>query len=301
MLQNAKQQRSLELPPGAEVITPTLDDITPDLRRKFAERLVEGTYKRLGPELEEGNESEAVEIARMECRDVLRHTKGRATCTPDEWERLKQVIRTTTNEVDDKDRDNTEEVERFLQKEEADLSEEEWNKLMNLVYPTHTQQEEIEGYIKTIERGLENGNFFAIRAEDGNIAAIISAHDGFITWPDGRKCFEIGRAATLPEYGGRGFYKILTQRAQERISESDSGAPIMRGTKTEAVKTSLRKKGMKEVPFDLGLDPSKVDTESLEYKVAKSYRDRIDQFSPLVTKKWIRDGYSLFYVDPKEE
>jgi len=62
---------SQELPPGVEIFKPTADDIQPDLVKRFAENLVQGTYNRLEPELDEGNRSEKVENFRMGVRDIL--------------------------------------------------------------------------------------------------------------------------------------------------------------------------------------------------------------------------------------
>lgn len=257
MNKDSQTQRKLELPAGVEIIQPTLDDISPELRQQFAERLVEGTYSRLGPELDEGNKTETAENFRMTVRDLLGSMQQRV-------------------------------------KSESEL----WQKARDRAYPTNTVKDETEGYIKSIERMLEKGELLAIR-KDGKVVSIIAIRDAYIKWPDGRDCFEIGKAATLSEECGQGLYKILANEAAKQLKEKHPDAPILRGTKNPRVKKHLLKAGWKEVPFDYGMDDPNVDKDSLDYKLAKSYRESIDSFSPLVTKKWIRDGYSIFYFDPK--
>jgi hypothetical protein len=237
-----------ELPPGIEIIQPTLGDFSPELIRRFAERLVEGTYSRLGPELG-GNESEAVEYARMALRDSLGKIQPQS-------------------------------------------------KLLSKIYPTITKKEEIQGYINGIKRLLKEKRLLAIR-KDGKIASIIGIVNGRTKWPDGRDCYEIGKITTLPEYEGRGFYKILFNEAQKIVKEENQDSPIITVTKNPIIINSVKKSGWSEIPFDYGLNDPTVNKESLDYKVATDYRELINNFDPLYAKKWIRDGISIFYFDPK--
>ena len=106
-------EKSLELPPGVEIIVPTLDDIGPELREKFATRLVEGTYSRLGPELEEGNKSERIENVRMEIRDLLTTISERFESYAERIGKLqKRVYPTYTRQYHI--RGNTKGIERLI-------------------------------------------------------------------------------------------------------------------------------------------------------------------------------------------
>jgi GNAT superfamily N-acetyltransferase len=149
----------------------------------------------------------------------------------------------------------------------------------------------------SMERMLKKGELLAIR-KDGKIASIIAMRENFFKWPDGRDCYEIGKAATLPEYEGQGLYKTLAAEAEKQLKEKYPEAPIIRGTKNPRVKNHLRNEGWKEIPISYGMNETEVSTESMGYKIAKRYRDLIDTYSPTVTKRWIRDGYSIFYFDP---
>jgi len=106
-------EKSPELPPGVEIVVPTLDDIEPELRKEFAARLVEGTYSRLGPELEEGNKSEHTENVRMCVRDLLGSVSKRFESQADRIGKLqKKVYPTYTRE--DHIRGNTKGIEHLI-------------------------------------------------------------------------------------------------------------------------------------------------------------------------------------------
>lgn len=236
------------LPPGAEIIQPTRDDFTFDLVKKFAERLVEGTYDRLGPELG-GNKIEAAENLRMKIRDSLRKKMPES-------------------------------------------------KLLSKIYPTITREEEIEGYVGGIYHLIEEGQLLAIR-QSGEIVSIIGIIDRGINWPDGRGTYEIGKIATLKEHEGKGFHKVLLKEAEQRIFSEHPDRPILTVTKNPKVMNNLKNTGWKEIPFDYGLGEADIDKSSTEYRVIEEIRKSINSFDPLTTQKWIRNKFSLFYLDPK--
>lgn len=113
-----------------------------------------------------------------------------------------------------------------------------YRKLMNRLFPNGwffgwTKQDEFN-WARNDASQLLAQNRFALAKINGEIVSVAAYKLGG-QMEDGRKVFELTKFITLPDYRGRGLYRVLRQELIRRVQQRYPDAPLVTFTKNKTV------------------------------------------------------------------